>query len=63
MYRINQNKGRITFNSDFKIIKNVIDPNGQPFVDFYGIYNNKQILENQCKIKLLLLNLVSGTMN
>lgn len=59
--RIQDNKDKMfSFNADFRTIRNIIDPTGNNFVDFYGIYNNYRVLQTECQIRLLLNSILSA---
>lgn len=48
--RLNNPKG-LTFNCDFRVMRNIVDWKGEDFSDFYGIFNSEKLLRNECLIK------------
>ena len=49
-------KGELSFNADGDVFRNlgVFGAESEGFGEFYGVYNNVDVLELECKIKLLL---------
>lgn len=43
--RLDHPKG-ITFNCDFRVMRNIVDWKGRDFCDFYGIFNSQKLLRN-----------------
>lgn len=39
IHKLDNSQG-VTFNCDFRVMRNVLDWNGEDFVDFYGIFNS-----------------------
>ena len=48
-----------TFNCDFRVFSNSVDPDGWSYSDFYGILNSPGVLRNECYLRQILSNLLA----